>query len=186
MDLEQWLVITLNLYACKTMWAWDLWLCACDHLLNFYFLRMLYVRLKILGECSFSLVFRKPGESELFPGVPVSPEIPGQARTFRTFEHQISFASLLSAWTVICISLLPVAHHKHPTTVILSCFSFCAKFGPNRTIDIQNQYAHIKGVLQIVFNFHWLSLVRLKCVVINQEKGGDWRVSWPPKWVLVI
>jgi hypothetical protein len=23
LDLEQWLVITFNSYACKTMWAWD-------------------------------------------------------------------------------------------------------------------------------------------------------------------
>jgi hypothetical protein len=52
---------------------------------------------------------------------------------------------LLSVWTVICISLLPVAHHKHTTSVIRSCFSFSAKFGPKRTTDIQNQYAHIKG-----------------------------------------
>jgi hypothetical protein len=43
------------------------------------------------------------------------------------------------------ILLLSVARHKHPTSVILSCFSFCAKFGPKRTIDIQNRYAHIKG-----------------------------------------
>jgi hypothetical protein len=43
------------------------------------------------------------------------------------------------------ISLLPVAHHTHPTSVILSCFSLCAKFGPKRTIDIQNQYARIEG-----------------------------------------
>jgi hypothetical protein len=69
MDLEQWLVITLNSYACKTVWAWDLWLCAYGHLLGFYFLMMLYVRLKILSECCFSLVFRKTGESGLFPGV---------------------------------------------------------------------------------------------------------------------
>jgi hypothetical protein len=43
------------------------------------------------------------------------------------------------------ISLLSVARHKHPTSVILSCSSLCAKFVPKRTIDIQNQYAHIKG-----------------------------------------
>jgi predicted nucleotidyltransferase len=42
------------------------------------------------------------------------------------------------------ISLLSVARHKHPTGVILSCFSLCAKFVPKRTIDIQNQYAHIE------------------------------------------
>jgi hypothetical protein len=23
LDLEQWLVVTLNSYVCKTMWAWD-------------------------------------------------------------------------------------------------------------------------------------------------------------------
>jgi hypothetical protein len=43
------------------------------------------------------------------------------------------------------ILLLHIAHHKHPTSVILSCFSLCAKFDPKRTIDIQNQYAIIKG-----------------------------------------
>jgi hypothetical protein len=76
---------------------------------------------------------------------------------------------------------------KHPTSVILSCFSFCAKFGPKRTIDIQNQYAHIKGeYYKRSLNFIWLSLIRLKCVVINHQNGGDWRVSCPPKWVLVI
>jgi hypothetical protein len=71
------------------------------------------------------------------------------------------------------ISLLSVARHKHPTSVILSCFSFCAKFGPKRTIDIQNQYAHIKGGITKVFDIHCLSIVRLKCVVINHQKGGD-------------
>jgi hypothetical protein len=43
------------------------------------------------------------------------------------------------------ISLLSFAHHKHPTSVILSCFYPCAKIGPKRTIDIQNQYARIEG-----------------------------------------
>jgi hypothetical protein len=52
---------------------------------------------------------------------------------------------LLSVQTVMSISLLPVAHHKHHSSVTLSCFSLCAKFGPKRTIDIQNLYAHIEG-----------------------------------------
>jgi hypothetical protein len=71
------------------------------------------------------------------------------------------------------ISLFSVAHHEHPTSVILSCFSFCAKFGPKGTIDIQNQNAHIKGEYSKVFDIHCLSIVRLKCVVINHQKGGD-------------
>jgi hypothetical protein len=71
------------------------------------------------------------------------------------------------------ISLLSVALHKHPTSVILSCFSFFAKFGPKRTIDIQNQNAHIKGSITKVFNIYYLSIVRLKCVVINHQKGGE-------------
>jgi hypothetical protein len=51
--------------------------------------------------------------------------------------------------------------------------SFFAKFGPKRTIDIQNQNAHIKGSITKVFNIYYLSIVRLKCVVINHQKGGD-------------
>jgi hypothetical protein len=66
LDSELWLVITLNSYVCKTMWAWDLWLCACGDLFCFYSLRMLYARLKILDECCFTLVFWKPGESRFF------------------------------------------------------------------------------------------------------------------------
>jgi hypothetical protein len=69
--------------------------------------------------------------------------------------------------------LFSVARHEHPTSVILSCFSLCAKFGPKRTIDIQDQNAHLKGGITKVFDIHCLSIVRLKCVVINHQKGGD-------------
>jgi hypothetical protein len=93
----------------------------------------------------FQCYSESPESPDFFPEYPDFPENRGLTRTFRTFKHQISFASLLSVWTVISISLLCIAHHKHPISVILSCFSFCAKFGPKRTIDIQNQYAHIKG-----------------------------------------
>jgi hypothetical protein len=58
---------------------------------------------------------------------------------------------LLSAWTVICISLLSIAHPKHPSSVILSCFPSCAKFGPNRTIDFKINMHILRGVLQNVF-----------------------------------
>jgi hypothetical protein len=68
-------------------------------------------------------------------------------------------------------SLISVAHHKHPTYVILSCLSLYAKFVPKRTIDIQYQSAHIKGEYYKSSNIHCLSIVRLKCVVINHQKG---------------
>jgi hypothetical protein len=103
LDLELCLVITLNSYVCKTMWAWDTWLCACGVLLCFYSLRMTYARLKICDVC-FSLVCWKPGVSG-FPGhsgfTPDSPD----------FQPQISFSSLIEC--IIC--------HKHLT--IICCTS---------------------------------------------------------------
>jgi hypothetical protein len=100
---------------------------------------------KVLVIVVFYWYYESLDSLDFFPEYPDFLENPGLARTFQTFKHQISFAFLLSVWTVMSISLLPVAHHKHPTSVIFSCFSLCAKFGPKRTIDIQNQYAHIKG-----------------------------------------
>jgi hypothetical protein len=105
MDLELWLVITFNSYACKTMWAWDLCLCACDHLLSFYFLRMLYVRLKILDECCFSLVFWKPGEFELFPEVYSSSGDSGSSSDIPDFR----------AWYFFCILVECMDCHMHVT-----------------------------------------------------------------------
>jgi hypothetical protein len=87
---------------------------------------MLYVRLEILDECCFSLVLRKPGEFGLFPKFLGFPEIPGLARTLQTFEHQISFAFFLVHELSYAFHKLHVAHHKHPTIVILSCLlSLC-------------------------------------------------------------
>jgi hypothetical protein len=44
----------------------------------------------------------------------------------------------------------------------------------------------LRGSITKVFCIHCSSLVRLKCFVINHQKGGYWRVYWLPKWVLVI
>jgi hypothetical protein len=43
------------------------------------------------------------------------------------------------------ISLLSVARHKHPLVQYSLVSLFVQNFGPNRTIDIQDQNAHIKG-----------------------------------------
>ena len=49
--------------------------------------------------------------------------------------------------------------------------------------------AQIKGVAQL---YHWIwmifieYLVSLDCVVIDHQKGGDWKCIWHPKWVLVL
>jgi hypothetical protein len=66
--------------------------------------------------------------------------LPGDSRPLSTrilfpscWMHNMSWA--FHFWSV--------ARHKLPTVVILSCFFWCAKFGPNRTIDIQDQNAHI-------------------------------------------
>jgi hypothetical protein len=104
LDLEPWFVITLYSYVCKTMWAWDIWLCACDVLFCFYSLRMIYARLKIFDECCFSLVFWKPGESgnflgdSGFPGhsgfVPDSPDFLAPDFFFHPcWVHNLSWAS---------------------------------------------------------------------------------------------
>jgi hypothetical protein len=85
LHLEPWFVITLNSYVSKTMRAWDIWLCACDVLLRFYSLRMIYARLKILVNVVFLLVCWKTGESGNFPGVSGFPGHSGFSWIFRTF-----------------------------------------------------------------------------------------------------
>jgi hypothetical protein len=89
---------------------------------------MLYVSVKNLGDCCFSLGSESPE----------SPDFSRSNRIFWRIREWLGHSRLSS------IKFL-FASHKHPTSVILSCFSLCAKFGPKRTIDIQNQYAHIKG-----------------------------------------
>jgi hypothetical protein len=46
----------------------------------------------------------------------------------------------------------------------------------------------LKGSSTIWLNSRWFMvlLMSLNCVVINHQKGGDWKCIWPPKWVLVL
>ena len=48
--------------------------------------------------------------------------------------------------------------------------------------------AQIEGELNYIIGFKWFFeyFVSLNCVVINHQKGGDWKCIWPPKWVLVL
>jgi hypothetical protein len=97
LNLEIWLVITLNSYVCKTMWAWDIWLCVCDDLLCFYLLRMFYARLKNCVKSVFSLMCWKPGESGDFPGVSGFPGHSGLSPDSPDFSAPDFFFYLLSA-----------------------------------------------------------------------------------------
>ena len=60
---------------------------------------------------------------------------------------------------------------------------------------------HLRPFLRISWSMHKLRgsstmsldlkdylniLLSLNCVVINHQKGGDWKCIWPPKWVLVL
>jgi hypothetical protein len=44
----------------------------------------------------------------------------------------------------------------------------------------------LRGSITKFFDIHCLSIVRLKCVVINHQKGGIEEYLGPPKWVLVV
>jgi hypothetical protein len=46
----------------------------------------------------------------------------------------------------------------------------------------------LRGSSTIQLNSRWFMvlLLSLNCVVINHQKGGDWKCIWPLKWVLVL
>jgi hypothetical protein len=187
LNLELWLVITLNSYVCETMWAWDIWLCACDDLLYFFFLRMLYDRLKNYVKSVFSLKCWKPGEFGDFPGVSgfsghsgVSPDSPDFSAT-DFFFYLVECIICHEHLTFICCT--SQAPHWCNTLMFLFLCKFLALIGP---LIFKIKMHILRGSIKKAFNIHCLSLVWPKCVVINHQKGGDWRVSWPPKWVLVI
>jgi hypothetical protein len=91
--------------------------------------------------------------------------------------HNLSWAFHL---LTCCTSQAP--HYCNTLLPLLLC-KILALIGP---LIFKIKMHILRGSITKVFNIHCLSLIWLKCIVINHQKGGDWRVSWPLKWVLVI
>jgi hypothetical protein len=91
--------------------------------------------------------------------------------------HNLSWAFHL---LTCCTSQAP--HYCNTLLPLLLCKTM-ALIGP---LIFKIKMHILRGSITKAINIHCLSLIWLKCVVINHQKGGYWRVSWPPKWVLVI
>jgi hypothetical protein len=87
------------------------------------------------------------------------------------------------SWHLTFICCTSQAPHWCNTLLFLLLCKFLALIG---LLIFKIRMHILRGSITKYFNIHCLSLVWLKCVVINHQKGGDWRVSWPLKWVLVI
>jgi hypothetical protein len=142
---------------------------------------------KIFDECCFSLVFWKPWVSRDFPGVSGffgnSGSDPDSSDSCAPnfFYILVECMNCHEHLTITCCTSR--APHCCNTLMFFLFVQNLALKGP--LIFKINLHILMASITK-VFYIHCLSLVRLKRVVINHQKGGDWRVSCPPKWVLVI
>jgi hypothetical protein len=91
--------------------------------------------------------------------------------------HNLSWAFHL---LICCTSQAP--HYCNTLLLFLLC-KILALIWP---LIFKIKMHTLRGSITKALNIHCLSFIWLSCVVINHQKGRDWRVSWPPKWVLVI
>jgi hypothetical protein len=145
----------------------------------FYLLRTVYARLK---NCMKSVFFccaedrrvrRFSWSFRIFRTFRTWPETPDPS-ALELFFFLVECIICHEHLTFICRT--SQAPHCCNTLLFLLLCKILALMGP---LIFKIKMHILRGSITKALNIHCLFLIWLKCVVINHQKGGDWRVSWP-------